>query len=56
MTKREVEEALDLPVIATIPVDQKIYDSVERRSPFLIEFPDSKAAKEFKKLAEVLIK
>lgn len=56
MTVKEVEEALGLKVIASIPVDQKLYTSVEMKSPLMIEFPDSPAGKEFRKLAELLLR
>jgi septum site-determining protein MinD len=54
LTKEEIEELLDVPIIAEVPEDPNIALSIALKKP-LVEFsPDSPAAVEIKKLAALL--
>jgi len=55
LTKREIEELVELPVLATIPIDKNVPRSLAAREPLLIYQPNSPASKEFIKLAARLI-
>ncbi len=47
----EVEAMIGYPVIATIPEDQKIHESIAMKTPIVYHKPNSPAAIELKKLA-----
>jgi septum site-determining protein MinD len=55
LTKEEVEEILDVPIIAEIPEDPNVALSVAIKKPLVEFFPDSPAAIEIKKLAARLV-
>lgn len=51
MTTDNVETILDLPVVGIIPEDNYVRRALHMKSPLLYEFPKSRAAIAFKKLA-----
>lgn len=55
LTIREIEDTLDVPVLAVIPEDEGVVNSISKFTPFFKHKPHSKGAEEFKKLAAVLI-
>lgn len=55
MSAKEVEDSLNLPVIARIPADIKVYRGVEKRTPVVVETPNSPASKAFRDLAQALL-
>ncbi|MFH1424278.1 MAG: cell division ATPase MinD [archaeon] len=55
MSKEEVEAMLDLPVIAQIPFDKEITRSIKMKSPIVLRYPTSPAAKAYTKLSADLV-
>ncbi|MFQ5800875.1 MAG: AAA family ATPase [Candidatus Hydrothermarchaeales archaeon] len=55
MSAKEVEDSLKLPVLAKIPADINVYRGVEKRTPVVVEVPNSPASKEFRNLAATLL-
>lgn len=53
---REIETALNLPLIANIPYDQKIKKALHQRAPALYLYPRAKSSQEYLKLARFLLK
>ncbi|MDI6798375.1 MAG: AAA family ATPase, partial [Candidatus Aenigmarchaeota archaeon] len=54
LTKREVEEMLDLPVLAEIPEDNNIRKSIAVKKPVIEFAPFSPASIEIRRLAHTL--
>ena len=52
---RDIEETVEIPVLAVIPYDINILKSASRFTPSTSYKPNSKASKEYKKLAGILI-
>lgn len=53
---REIETALNLPLIANIPYDQKIKKALYQRAPAPYLYPRAKSSQEYLKLANVLLR
>lgn len=51
MSTQDIEEMLELPVIATIPEDEKMREALDMRDAIVNTHPTSKAAYAYKKLA-----
>ena len=52
MTLKDVQEMLEVPIIATISEDSNIPKSISKKIPLVILHPSSRAAVEFQRLAE----
>jgi septum site-determining protein MinD len=55
MTKENVEEFLELPVIAMIPEDEHMKRSIAMKQPLVYLYPDAPASRAIKKLAASMI-
>ena len=55
LSKKEIEALVEIPVIASIPNDNNIHESLANKKPVVMFSPRSKSSKEFKKLAYWLI-
>ena len=55
MKKEEMEKALGIKIIGTIPFDKKVPQSIENRKPVVLFRPRSKSSIAYKKLAASLI-
>ena len=55
MTKENVEEFLELPVIGIIPEDENVKRSISMKKPLVYAFPNSPASRAIKKLAARMI-
>jgi septum site-determining protein MinD len=55
MTKENVEDFLELPVIAMIPDDDAVKRSIAMKQPLVYTFPNSPASRAIKKLAASII-
>jgi len=55
MTKENVEEFLELPVIGMIPEDENVKKSIAYKKPLVFAYPRSPASRAIKKLAASLI-
>ena len=55
LSPKNIEEFLELPVLAVVPMDENVKKSIAMRTPVVFSFPDSIASIEFKKLAARLI-
>ncbi len=55
MTKENVEEFLELPVIGMIPEDENVKRSISIKQPLVYAFPNSPASRAIKKLAARMI-
>ena len=55
LSEEEIEETLSLPILAAIPEDPKVYESLSKRKPVVIYAPKSPASRELRKLAQALI-
>lgn len=51
----DIESALDLSVIGTIPYDEEVRKSIRLKGPVVVRAPRSKSAHAFKKLAATLV-
>jgi septum site-determining protein MinD len=51
LTKKEVEELIELPVISTIPMDKNVLRSLALKMPVVLFSPNSPSSKEFVRLA-----
>jgi len=54
MSKKEIEELTNLPVIATIPFDRNVHKSLSLKMPIVMLKPGSSASKEILRLASYL--
>jgi len=54
LTKKEIEEMLDVPVLVEIPEDKNVSKSIASKSPLVSFNPDSPASLEIRKLAHLL--
>ena len=54
MKKEEIEEILELPVLAEIPEDRNVQKSISLKVPLLSVYPNSPAAIEIQRLAYLL--
>lgn len=55
MSKENVEEFLELPVIGIIPEDENVKRSIAMKKPLVYAFPNSPASRAIKKLAARMI-
>ena len=55
LTKKEIEIMTELPVIAVIPHDKSVSESLAKRMPVVIHKPGSSSSKELRKLAGFII-
>jgi septum site-determining protein MinD len=55
LTKEDVEKLIELPVIASIPYDRKVLESLSMKIPIVVLESNSKISKEFVRLAGVLL-
>jgi len=55
MTKENVEEFLELPVIGMIPEDDNVKRAIAHKKPLIFAYPNSPAARAIKKLAARMI-
>ncbi|MCW1296074.1 MAG: cell division ATPase MinD [Candidatus Parvarchaeota archaeon] len=55
LSPKNIEEFLELPVLAVIPWDENVRKAIALKKPVVFSFPDSLASIEFKKLAARLI-
>lgn len=55
LTPKEIEETARVPVMAVIPHDMKILESLSQFEPSTIYKPNSKSSQEYKKLAAMLV-
>lgn len=55
MTKENVEEFLELPVIGMIPEDENVKKSIAYKKPLVYTYPKSPASRAIKKIAAALI-
>jgi len=55
MTKNNVEEFMELPVISMIPEDENVKRAIAKKKPVVYLYPKTKASKEIKRLAAKLI-
>jgi len=55
MTKENVEEFLELPVIAMIPEDDNVKRAIAQKKPLIYAYPNSPASRAIKKLAARMI-
>ncbi len=51
----DVEETLEIPVLAVIPHDTEVLNALSKMKPYTLHKPNSKGSIEFKKLAGVLV-
>lgn len=51
MSEKEIEEILEIPIIAKIPESRKIRKAYQERQPIVYAYPHSSASKAFKQLA-----
>ena len=51
MKMEEIEEMLELPILAKIPFDPEVRKSIKLRNPVVVREPNSPAARAYKKLA-----
>ncbi|MEM3003949.1 MAG: P-loop NTPase, partial [Candidatus Bathyarchaeia archaeon] len=49
-----ISKDLGVPFIGSIPLDPRICEASDRGKPFIIEYPDSPAAKAFMKVVDVI--
>lgn len=54
LSKKDIEEATGLPVIATLPEDEKAIESSANLMPLLLYSPYRKVADEYKRIAAIL--
>jgi septum site-determining protein MinD len=52
---REIRNIFDVPILATVPEDPKVRESIAAGNPVVFYSPSSRAAVEFKRLAGLLI-
>ncbi|RLI99524.1 MAG: hypothetical protein DRP08_07115, partial [Candidatus Aenigmatarchaeota archaeon] len=52
---KDFEDVVGVPVVSIIPEDEKVMKSVYKGMPVVLYNPNSHAAREFKKLAALLI-
>lgn len=50
-----VESALEATILATIPDDSAVYDSLEHKVPVVLHAPKSPASREFERLSAILL-
>jgi len=55
MTKENVEEFLELPVIGMVPEDENVKRSIAMKKPLVYAFPNSPASRAIKKIAAKMI-
>ncbi len=55
LTEEDIESMLDVPVIAAVPEDSAISQSISAKTPAVHFSPKSRAAREFKRLAARLV-
>ncbi|MCD6547727.1 MAG: cell division ATPase MinD [Nanoarchaeota archaeon] len=55
MTKENVEEFLELPVVGIIPEDECVKKSIAMKKPLIYAFPNSPASRAIKKIAARMI-
>jgi septum site-determining protein MinD len=55
LSKKEIEALVEIPVIASVPNDNNIHESLANKKPVVMFNPKAKSSKEFKKLAYWLI-
>jgi len=53
---QKISEELGVPFLAKIPIDQKICEDSDRGTPFIIEHPDTPAAKAFMQVVDTVEK
>ena len=51
---KDVEDFLNMPVLAVIPHDKRFEDALHKKTPFLHLYPKRKASRAFKKVAEII--
>ena len=51
ISKEEIEEILEYPVIGIVPHDKSVHKSILQKMPVVFSHPNSKAAKKFKEIA-----
>lgn len=56
ITVKNVEQTLNIPLLANVPFDKKIKKSLYKQTPSHYLYPKSKSSKQFLKVAEYLIK
>jgi MinD-like ATPase involved in chromosome partitioning or flagellar assembly len=54
LTKKEIEEILEYPVLAEIPEDKNMAEAIAAKTPIVEYNPNSPAAIEFRRLAHYL--
>lgn len=52
---KEIERALELPILGVIPENRKIKKSIYKRVPFVSLYPNSNSSVEFKKIAAKIL-
>lgn len=55
LTKENVEEFLELPVVAMIPEDENVKRAIMHKKPLIFAYPNSPASRAIKKLAASMI-
>lgn len=55
LTLKEIKSIINVPIIALIPEDPRVYEALSEKTPVTLYRPNSPATKEFRKLAAILI-
>lgn len=55
LSSEDIESMLDIPVVATVPEDAAVSQSISAKTPIVHYSPRSRAAREFKRLAARLV-
>lgn len=55
LTKKEVEDLVELPVISTIPMDKNVLRSLALKMPVVLFSPNSSSSREFVRLAAKIL-
>jgi len=51
---KKISEDLDVPFMGSIPLDPRVCEASDRGKPFIVEYPDSPAAKAFMKIVSTI--
>lgn len=55
LTLKEIGGVVNVPILALIPEDHKVYEALSERIPVALYDPNSSASREFRRLAAILI-
>ncbi|MFH1420455.1 MAG: cell division ATPase MinD [Candidatus Aenigmatarchaeota archaeon] len=55
MTMRQIRDMLDVPILAVIPEDEAIHESIHKRNPIVFSKPYSRSAQKIRKFSAELV-